>query len=55
MAKTHRREGKKALLRYNITKGAELANSLNPSSELTGNTCYVLTEVYESQAGVEDH
>ena len=55
MAATHYREGDKALLRYNITKGAELANPLDPSSEPTGNTCYVLMEVYESQTGVEDH
>ncbi|MDA2921075.1 hypothetical protein MYX76_16560 [Desulfobacterota bacterium AH_259_B03_O07] len=28
---------------------------MDPSSDPTGNMNYVLTEVYESQAGVEDH
>ena len=55
MARTHHRDGNKALLRYNIVKGPELANQLDPSSKPTGDTCYVLTEVYDSQAGVEDH
>ena len=55
VAETHHREGDKALLRYNIVKGPELANPLDPSSAATGNTSYVLDEVYESQAGVDDH
>lgn len=55
MERTHYREGDKALLMYNIVKGPELANPLDPSSEPTGNTSYVLTEVYESPAGVADH
>ena len=55
MSESHYREGDKALLRYNIVRGPELSNSLDPSSELTGNISYVLTEVYESEAGVEDH
>jgi hypothetical protein len=55
MAESHYREGDKALLRYNIVRGPELSNPLDPSSEPTGNTSYVLTEVYESEAGVEDH
>ena len=55
MAETHHREGDKALLSYNIVKGPELANPLDPSSEPTGNTSYVLAEVYETQAGVDDH
>lgn len=55
MEQSHYREGDKALLRYNIVKGPELSNPLDPSSEPTGNTNFVLTEVYESQAGVEDH
>ena len=55
MAETHHREGDKALLSYNIVKGSELANPLDPSSDPTGNTSYVLDEVYETQAGVDDH
>ena len=55
MAESHYREGEKALLRYNVVKGPELSNPLDPSSEPTGNTCFVLMEVYESEAGLEDH
>ena len=55
MAKTHHREGNLALLRYNIVKGPELSNPLDPSSQPTDNTCFVLTEVYETPAGLEDH
>src|SRR5687768_14729456 len=55
MERTHCREGDKALLLYNLVKGPELTSALDPSSEPTGNTTYVLTEVYETPAGVEDH
>lgn len=53
--KGHHRDGDKALLAYNVASGPELSNSLDPSSEPTGRTSYVLTEVYESPAGVADH
>ncbi len=39
----------------NVVKGAELSNPLDPASEPTGNTSFVLDEVYESEAGVVDH
>lgn len=55
MEKTHDRDGAKALLSYNFSKGPELQNPLDPSSDPTGNTRYVLNEVYESPAGIEDH
>ena len=55
MVRTHHRDGDKALLLYNIVKGPELENQLDPSSGPSGNTTYVLTEVYETQAGVDDH
>ena len=55
MEETHYREGDKALHLYNIVKGPESSNALDPSSEPTGNTSFVLTEVYESQAGLDDH
>lgn len=55
MEKTHHRDGELALLRYNVVKGPELSNKLDPASEPTGNTCFVLTEVYEAPAGLEDH
>ena len=55
MAKTHYREGELALLLYSVVKGAEQSNPLDPSSEPTGNTSFVLTEVYENPAGLDDH
>lgn len=55
MAETHHRDGPEALLSYNISKGPELANALDPSSEATGDTRYVVSEVYESPAGIADH
>jgi hypothetical protein len=55
MATTHPREGPKALLSYDFASGPELENPLDPSSNSTGNTRYVLSEIYESPAGIEDH
>jgi hypothetical protein len=55
MAKTHSRDGSKALRSYNFAKGPELESPLDPSSKDTGNTRYVLSEIYESPVGVEDH
>ncbi len=55
MEKTHYREGELALLLYNVVKGAEQSNPLDPTSESTGNTSFVLTEVYENPAGLDDH
>jgi hypothetical protein len=55
MAKTHPRDGSNALLSYNFSKGPELTNPLDPGSEATGNTRYVLNEIYESPAGIENH
>ena len=55
MASTHYREGSKALLSYNVSKAPELSNPLDPNSKPTGNTCFVLSEIYETEAGVADH
>lgn len=51
----HPREGAEALLSYRVSKGAELSNPVDPTSEPTGNTFFVLSEVYESPAGVANH
>ena len=51
----HPREGDTALLSYKISKGAERSNPVDPNSELTGNTVFVLSEVYETPAGVAEH
>ena len=53
MESTHYRSGEKALLSYNVSKMKELSGDLD--SAPTGNTCFVLTEIYESKAGVLDH
>ncbi len=52
---THHRTGDKALISYDVSKAAELKNPLDPNSGTTGNTCFVLNEIYESEAGVADH
>jgi hypothetical protein len=55
MAATHHRSGDKALLSYNLAKAPELSNPMDPTSAPTGNTCFILTEIYETAAGVADH
>ena len=55
MEATHYRTGDKALLSYNVSKGPELSDPTNPSSAPTDNTCFILSEIYESNAGVIDH
>ena len=55
MEATHHRDGDKALLSYNMSKAPELSNPMDPNSDPTGNTVYILSEIYETEAGVEDH
>ena len=55
MESTHYRTGEKALLSYTVSKGPELSKPTDLNSAPTGNTCFVLTEIYESKAGVVDH
>ncbi len=55
MEATHHREGDKALLSYNVSKAPELSNPMDPNSATTGNTCFILSEIYETKAGVADH
>ena len=55
MEATHHRDGDKALLTYNVSKAPELSNPMDPNSAPTGNTCFILNEIYESDAGVSDH
>src|SRR5947209_7995922 len=55
MEATHYRTGEKALLTYNVSKAPELSNPLDINSAPTGNTCFVLTEIYEGRAGFVDH
>lgn len=51
----HPREGDIALLSYTVSKGPERSNPMDPGSEATGKTIYVLDEYYESPAGLERH
>ena len=53
--KGHPREGDVALLEYTVSKGPELSNPLDPNSEPTGRTIFVLDEYYESPAGIARH
>ena len=55
METTHHRTGAKALLSYNVSKAPELSNPMDLNSAPTGNTCFILTEIYETEAGVADH
>ena len=55
MEATHYRTGEKAILTYNVSKGPELSNPGDLNSAPTGNTCFILSEIYESNAGVIDH
>ena len=55
MAESHHRSGELALLRYNVVKGPEITTALDPSSDPTGNTSYLLMEVYKSPAGLANH
>ena len=55
MKATHHRAGEKTLLSYTVSKAQELSNPLDPNSALTGNTCFILNEIYETPAGVADH
>jgi len=53
--KGHTREGDEALLEYIISKGPELSNPMDPSSEPTGKTIFVIDEYYASPAGIARH
>jgi len=53
--RTHHRDGDLELMSYNVVKGPELSSSLDPASAPTGNTSFVLAEVYKSPAGLADH
>lgn len=55
MKSTHHRDGDNALLTYNVSKSPELSNPLDQSSAPTGNTVFVLHEIYQTDAGVTDH
>ena len=43
------------MLSYNVSKAPELKASLDPIAGTTDSTCFVLNEIYESEAGIADH
>ena len=51
----HPRDGDEALLAYLISKGPQLEDPTDPNSAPTGNTVFVLHEIYETPAGVPNH
>ena len=53
--RTHHRDGDLGLLSYNVVKGQELSNPLDPGSAPTGNTSFVIAEVYANPEGLADH
>jgi len=55
MQATHPRDGEAALLSYDVAIAPELSNPLDVDSDPTGKTCFILTEVYDSEAGVRNH
>lgn len=55
MERSHHRDGNKALLTYNVSKAPELSNPLDMNSAPTGNTVFILSEIYQTGAGVADH
>jgi hypothetical protein len=55
MKATHHRDGDKALLTYNVSKAPELSNPFDQNSAPTGNTVFILSEIYQTEAGVADH
>ena len=55
MKSTHSRSGPKALLSYDVSEMDELTNPTDLKSKSTGKKVFILSEIYESPAGVEDH
>lgn len=51
----HPSEGPEALLGYTVSKGPEVSNPLDPNSEPTGRTTFVVDEYFESAAGIARH
>ena len=55
MARTHYKDGNKALLSYDVSKAPEMENPMDPNTKATGNTVFILAEVYAGPAGLQDH
>ena len=55
MKSTHHHTGPQALLSYDVSEMNELTNPTDLKSKPTGNVIFILSEIYESDSGVEDH
>jgi hypothetical protein len=55
MSGTHYKIGSKALLAYDVSKAPEMENPMDPNTKATGNTVFILSEVYEGPEGLQDH
>lgn len=55
MERTHHKSGDKALLIYDLSKTPEMKDPMDPDSGTTGNTLFIISEVYASPAGLQDH
>ncbi len=55
MERTHHKNGEKALLIYDLSKSPEMEDPMKPDSKPTGRTHFILSEVYDSPAGLQDH
>ncbi|MCG7587630.1 hypothetical protein [Photobacterium sp. OFAV2-7] len=55
MEETHHKDGELAMLSYNIASSPEYVNPLAPELVPTGNTIFLMIEVYENEKGVAEH
>ena len=55
MKGTHHRDGPKALIAYNVSTAPEPADIWNEDGPSTGRTIFILSEIYETKEGVDDH
>jgi hypothetical protein len=55
MKATHPRRGDKALISYNVASAPEPADIWNEDGSTTGRTLFVLSEIYATRSGVDEH
>jgi len=55
MEKTHYRDGEYKMISYDIAHGPEFINPLAPELVATGNTIFLMVEIYETEKGVTEH
>ncbi|WP_196892557.1 hypothetical protein [Aureivirga marina] len=55
MEETHYKEGKFKMISYDIAHGPEFLDPLAIELTPTGNTVFLMVEIYESEEGVAEH